>query len=300
MFYGIYCPGKKSTKLKSEKGVMMGKIRVAFQGVQGAHTSTAIEKAFPDQNVDPIPFSTYEQAFEAVENKDCDYAVIPMENSLQGSIHSNYFLLARKFLYIVKEVHVPIHYSLIGLPDAKIEEISLVITHPGALSVCQGYLDEMPGKPAIETVYDSAGCVEMLLNFSNPETAMIGSKAIADFHQLTVLDDNIEDEPNNVTRYNVIAREPINPGSEGKTTLVFTTHHKPGALLNAMKVFAERQIDLTKIESRPLPDQPFEYMFYADIDGPVSDPKVSEALEELENYHAPWMRILGSYISIKD
>ena len=108
----------------------MGKIRVAFQGVQGAHTSTAIEKAFPDQNVDPIPFSTYEQAFEAVENKDCDYAVIPMENSLQGSIHSNYFLLARKFLYIVKEVHVPIHYSLIGLPDAKIEEISLVITQP--------------------------------------------------------------------------------------------------------------------------------------------------------------------------
>ncbi len=277
----------------------MKKIRVAFQGVQGAHTSTAIEKAFPGKKIDPVPFATYEQAFEAVENKDCDYAVIPMENSQQGSIHSNYYLLARKFLYIVNEVYVPIHYSLIGLPDAKIEDISLVITHPGALSVCRGYLETMPGKPTIETVYDSAGSVEMLLNFANPETAMIGSKSIADYHQLAVLDENIEDHPNNVTRYNVIAREPVNPGAEGKTTLVFTTHHRPGALLNAMKVFADRNIDLTKIESRPLPDEPFEYMFYADIDGPVSDPKVSEALEELENYHAPWMRVLGSYLSVK-
>ncbi len=278
----------------------MDKIRVAFQGVQGAHTTTAIEKAFPEKEIELIPFATYEQAFEAVASKDCDYAVIPMENSLQGSIHSNYYLLARTFLYIVNEVYVPIHYSLIGLPDAKIEDISLVITHPGALSVCQGYLDAMPGKPAIETVYDSAGSVEMLLNFANPETAMVGSKSIADYHQLAVLDENIEDQPNNLTRYNVIAREPVNPGAEGKTTLVFTTYHRPGALLSAMKVFADRGIDLTKIESRPLPDQPFEYMFYADIAGSVSNPKVKEAIDELENYHTPWLRVLGSYLSTRE
>ncbi len=265
----------------------MQKIRVAFQGVQGAHTSIAVDKAFPGKEVESVLFPTYEQAFEAVEKKDCDYAVIPMENSLQGSIHSNYYLLARKFLYIVNEVYVPIHYSLIGLPDAKVEDVSLVIAHPGALEVCMGYLKSLPGKPQIETVYDTAGSVAMLMNFANPETAMIGSKSIADFHQLAVLDEDIEDTPNNVTRYNVFSREPINPGPGGKTTIVFSTHHKPGALLNAMRVFAERDLDLTKIESRPIPDDPYEYMFYADIAGPMSDTKVKEAVDELENYHAP-------------
>ena len=278
----------------------MGDIRVAFQGAQGAHTTIAINKAFAGQNVEPVSYPTYEMAFEAVENHECDYAVIPMENSMQGSIHSNYYLLARKFLYIINEVYVPIHYSLIGLPGAKIEDISLVISHPGALDVCRGYVETMPGKPAIETVYDSAGSVEMLLNFSNPETAMIGSKSIADFHQLAILDENIEDDMNNVTRYNVFSREPVNPGPEGKTTLVFTTNHRPGALLDAMKVFADRNLDLTKIESRPLPDQPYEYMFYADVQGPISDPIVKEAIDDLEHYHAPWIRVLGSYLSVKD
>lgn len=278
----------------------MSKIRVAIQGIQGAHTSAAVAKAFPNKAVELMIYSTYEKAFEAVENKTCDYAVIPMENSMQGSIHSNYYLLARKFLYIVGEVYVPIHYALIGLPDATIDEINLVIAHPGALDVCMGYIEAMPGKPNIETVYDSAGSVSLLMNLANPETAMIGSSSIAKFHELAVLEDNIEDNPNNITRYNVFSREPVNPGPGGKTTIVFTTHHKPGALLNAMKVFADRSIDLTKIESRPLPDDPYEYMFYADIGGPISDSKVKEAIDELENYHAPWIRILGSYVSSKD
>lgn len=286
--------------IKTEEREIMEKIRVALQGVQGAHTTIAVDKAFPGKNVELVVFPTYEFAFEAVENKDCDYAVIPMENSMQGSIHSNYYLLARKFLYIVNEVYVPIHYSLIGLPDAKIEDISLVIAHPGALEVCRGYIESMPRKPNIETVYDSAASVEMLLNFADPETAMIGSKSLADFHQLAVLDEDIEDDLNNVTRYNVFAREPVNPGPGGKTTLVFTTRHQPGALLNALRVFAERKIDLTKIESRPLPDQPYEYMFYADISGSISDPNVKEAIDELEQYHAPWIRVLGSYMSMKD
>lgn len=286
--------------LLTKGGHNMNKIRVAIQGIQGAHTSTAVEKAFPDTPVETVLFSTYEKAFEAVENKSCDYAVIPMENSMQGSIHSNYYLLARKFLYITGEVYVPIHYALIGLPDAKIEEVNLVIAHPGALDVCMGYIESMTGKPNIETVYDSAGSVELLMNLANPETAMIGSSALATYHNLAVLDENIEDNANNITRYNVFSREPVNPGPNGKTTIVFTTHHKPGALLNAMKVFADRNIDLTKIESRPLPDAPYEYMFYADISGPISDPKVKEAIDELENYHAPWIRILGSYISSKE
>mgnify|MGYP001484388887 CR=1 FL=1 len=148
--------------IKTEEREIMEKIRVALQGVQGAHTTIAVDKAFPGKNVELVVFPTYELAFEAVENKDCDYAVIPMENSMQGSIHSNYYLLARKFLYIVNEVYVPIHYSLIGLPDAKIEDISLVIAHPGALEVCRGYIESMPRKPNIETVYDSAASVEML------------------------------------------------------------------------------------------------------------------------------------------
>lgn len=278
----------------------MEKIKVAYQGVPGAYSEAAITKAFPEQEVEAMPFASYAQVFEAVETSACDYGVIPMENSAQGSVHKNYLLLARCDLHIVKEVFVPIHYSLIGLPDAKKEDISLVITHPAALEECQAYLKQLPRKPVIETVYDSAGAVEMLLNFSNYETALLGAKSVAELHDLAVLDENVEDNPHNMTRYNVISREAVDPGKGGKTSVVFTTHHRPGALLNAMKVFADRGIDLSKIESRPIPDQPYEYMFYADIDGPVSSPNVKAALDDLEHYHSPWMRVLGSYISRKD
>ncbi len=278
----------------------MGKIRVAFQGITGSNSETAIEKAFPGQEIEPVSFETFEDVFKAVEDNDCENGVIPMENSMQGSIHENYFLLAKKYLYIVKEVYVPIHYSLIGLPGAKKEEVTLVVTHPSALAECREYLRKLPMKPAIETVYDSAGSVEMVMNFANPETALVAAKSIAEPHNLEILDENIEDHPNNVSRYNVIAREPVDPGKGGKTSIVFTTFHVPGALLKAMKVFADQGLDLTKIESRPLPDQPYEYMFYADIDGPVSDPRVKAALDDLQYYHSPWMRVLGSYLSIKD
>lgn len=278
----------------------MSSIRVAHQGVPGSHSTTAIEKAFPGQDIEAVVFPTYELALEAVESKDCDYAVIPMENSIRGSIHSNYYLLARKFLYIINEVYVPVHYSLIGLPDADIDNLSLVIAHPAALETCMGYLKKLKSKPNIETVYDADGCLEMMLNFSDPETAMIGSTSIADFHQLKVLDNNIEDLPYNLTRYNVFAREPMNPGPDGITTVVFTVSHKPGALTDALRVFSHRHINMTKIESRPLQDKPFEYMFYVDLDGPMSEPKVREAVEDLQFNHAPWMRVLGSYISHKD
>lgn len=279
----------------------MSKIKVAYQGTTGSHSSIAVEKAFRNREIEAILFPTYEMALEAVERKECDYAVIPMENSLQGSIHSNYYLLARKFLFIVDEVYVPVHYSLIGLPDANIDDLSLIIAHPGALDVCRGYLQTLKSRPNIETVYDSAGAVEMLLNFSNPETAMIGSKSIAAHHQLAILDADIEDHKGgNLTRYNVFAREPINPGPGAMTTVVFTVPHQPGALMNALRTFSDRGIDMTKIESRPVPDQPFQYMFYVDIDGSMSDSKIREAIEDLEFQYTQWIRVLGSYISHKD
>ena len=278
----------------------METIKAAYQGHKGSYSEAAIAKAFPEQNVKAMAYATYEDVFDAVEKGDCDYGVIPMENSIQGSIHKNYYLLASRYLYIVNEVFVPIHYSLIGLPDAKKEEITLVITHPSALEECRGYIEKLPCKPAVETVYDTEGAVEMLMNFSNTDTALLAATNIAALHNLVILDENVEDSKFNVTRYNVISRQAVNPGRGGKTTIVFTTNHVPGALNKAMQVFADHGINLSKIESRPLPDQPYEYMFYTDIDGPVSSPSVKEALDDLEQYHTEWLRILGSYISHKD
>lgn len=279
----------------------MRKVKVAYQGTPGSHATTAIEKAFPGLDIETFVFPTHKDALEAVEDERCDYAVIPMENSLLGSNHSNYYLLTQKYLYIVNEVYVPVHYALIGLPEAKIEDLSLIIAHPGALEVCRSYIGKLPSHPNIETVYDTAGSVAMLLNFSNPETAIIASRSIAEYHELTVLADHVEDGNGlNMTRYNVFAREPIQPGPDGMTTVVFTAAHQPGSLTNALRAFADRGIDMTKIESRPLPNQPYEYMFYVDIDGPMSDPKIREAIDDLEFHHTQWIRVLGSYISHKE
>ena len=141
----------------------------------------------------------------------------------------------------------------------------------------------------------------MLLNFSDPETAMIGSRSIAGYHDLAVLEDNIEDSQGaNLTRYNVFAREPVQPSAGAITTIVFTVPHQPGALTNALKTFSDRGIDMTKIESRPLPDQPYEYMFYVDLDGSLSEARIREAIDDLEFSSTQWLRVAGSYILHKD
>jgi len=182
---------------------------------------------------------------------------------------------------------------LIGIPGTSLAEIRKVISHPQALAQCEMYLRSL-GDVSSEAVYDTAGSVKILRELGNRTVGAIASRQAADIYGMTVIVENIADYPDNITRFQIIARAPIQPGADAKTSIVFSLNNRPGELYRAMSVFALRDIDLTKIESRPLRDKPWEYSFYIDFVGAVEEEKVKRALANLEEF-TTFLRVLGSY-----
>jgi prephenate dehydratase len=269
-------------------------MRVAFQGEAGAYSEQAVFNYFG--NVDTLPCESFDAVFDAVVSGQCESALIPIENSLAGSIHQNYDLLLRHNLHIVGEYLLRVQHCLIAMPDAKMEDIQKAISHPQALGQCAGYLRALGIKP--EQVYDTAGSVKMLKESGALDVAAIASRRAADLYGMQVLQEGIEDNPENYTRFLAIQREPKTPEGEAKTSLVFTLKNQPGALFKALSVFALRDLDLTKIESRPLQGKPWEYLFYIDFIGSVYDETSKRALDHLNEY-ALTLRVLGSYPKFK-
>ena len=265
-------------------------MRVAFQGEPGAYSEQAVFNYFG--NVDTQPCESFEAVFESVVSGRCDSALIPIENSLAGSIHQNYDLLLRHNLHIVGEYPLRVQHCLIALPEVKKSDIKRVISHPQALGQCAGYLRSLGLKS--EPVYDTAGSVKMLKESGARDTAAIASRRAAELHGMQILEEGIEDNPENYTRFLAIARESIIPSGEAKTSIVFTLRNQPGSLFKALSVFALRDIDLTKIESRPLQGKPWEYLFYIDFVGAAHEETARKALDHLGEY-ALMLRVLGSY-----
>ena len=193
------------------------------------------------------PCETFEAVFAAVTSGKCDFGLIPIENSLAGSIHQNYDLLLQNDLYIVGEYFLRVRHCLIGFPGVTKSEIRQVISHPQALGQCAGYLRDMGVKT--EPVYDTAGSVKMLKASGEQTTAAIASRKAAEIYGMQILQEGIEDNPENYTRFLAIAPAPVTPSGEAKTSIVFILKNQPGALFKALSVFALRDIDLTKIES---------------------------------------------------
>jgi len=272
-----------------------GSMRVAFQGEPGAYSEQAVFGYFGQ--VETKPHESFDDVFEAVVSKSCDCALIPIENSLAGSIHQNYDLLLRHNLHIVGEYLLRVRHCLIAFPDVKKEDIKRVISHPQALSQCAGYLRTMGVK--VEPVYDTAGSVKMLKASGELTTAAIASQRAADIYEMQVLEEGIEDNPENYTRFLAIQRDSMIPTGEAKTSIVFTLKNQPGALFKALSVFALRDIDLTKIESRPLAGKPWEYLFYIDFIGATHEDTTKRALDHLGEY-AMMLRVLGSYPRFKE
>ncbi|SPT18300.1 unnamed protein product [Triticum aestivum] len=281
-------------------------LRVAYQGVPGAYSEKASAKAYPGS--DAIPCDQFEVAFQAVENWVADRAVLPVENSLGGSIHRNYDLLLRHRLHIVGEVQLPVHHCLLALPGVRREDITRVISHPQALAQCEHTLTRMPGLNAAREAFDdTAGAAEYVAANGLRDTAAIASSRAAELYGMEVLADGIQDDSGNVTRFVMLAREPIVPRMDRpfKTSIVFA-HDKEGTsvLFKVLSAFAFRDISLTKIESRPhrpirladsstAPKQ-FEYMFYVDFQASLADPRVQNALAEVQEFTS-FLRVLGSY-----
>lgn len=263
---------------------------VAFQGEPGAYSEQGILGYFGE--VETLPCESFEDVFSMVGSERSEFGLIPIENSLAGSIHQNYDLLLRHDLFITGEYYLRVRHCLVALPGVQKDEIRKVISHPQALGQCASYLKMLGVR--IEPEYDTAGSVKILKSIGERTTAAIASRRAAEIYGMQILDEGIEDNIENYTRFLVISRHPAKPVGEAKTTIVFTLKNEPGALFKALSVFALRNIDLSKIESRPLAGTPWNYLFYIDFSGAESDNVVHLALGHLGEY-AQMLRVLGSY-----
>ncbi|KAI3723966.1 hypothetical protein L2E82_35730 [Cichorium intybus] len=282
------------------------RIRVAYQGVPGAYSESAAEKAYP--NCEAVPCEQFETAFEAVERWIVDRAVLPIENSLGGSIHRNYDLLLRHRLHIVGEVKLAIRHCLLANHGVKIEDLKRVLSHPQALAQCENTLTRLG--IVREAVDDTAGAAKHVALHKLEDTGAVASAAAANIYGLNLLVQDIQDYSDNVTRFLMLAREPIIPRTDRpfKTSIVFSLDEGPGMLFKALAVFAMRQINLTKIESRPLQRQAlpthnestngfpgsFPYLFYVDFQASMADQRAQNALSHLKEF-ATFLSVLGSY-----
>lgn len=288
-------------------------LHIAFQGEPGAYSEAAVLAHFNSNSSGtaptPVPCSSFELVFDRVANGNCDFGLVPIENSLAGSIHGNYDLLLRHNLRVVGEYLLRVQHCLIARPGAVLGNIRRVISHPQALAQCDGYLHSLP-QPAgtdnsgviIEAVYDTAGSVKMVSEGEDLTVAAIASRRAAELYGMSILAEGIEDNPANFTRFLAIALSttpppldtPTTTESDSKTSIVFSLDNQPASLFKALSVFALRNINLTKIESRPYVGKPWEYMFYIDFAGSVEEKAVQRALAHLDEY-ATTLRVLGSY-----
>ncbi len=267
---------------------------VAFQGEPGAYSEAAAWEYFP-QPPETLPCRRFEDVFEAVTQGRADYGLIPIENSLAGSIHRNYDLLLRYPVHIVGEYPFRVRHYLLALPGVSLDQVRYVASHPQALAQCEGSLRELGLEPV--PAEDTAGAARALRDSGRTDMAAIASRRAAEVYGLRILKSGLEDNPANFTRFLLVARQPYQgpePAQGYKTSIVFTLPHQPGALFKALSVFALRDINLTKIESRPWPGHPWEYRFYLDFLGQAHQGPGQRALGHLAEI-APFLRVLGSY-----
>jgi chorismate mutase/prephenate dehydratase len=270
-------------------------VTVAFQGELGAYSEEAAYQYFGATSR-LKPFESLEDAFQAVEKREVQYGLVPVENSLEGSIPRTYDLLLDSSLKVGGETQLRIVHCLIGHPDTTIDSIKEVFSHTQALGQCKAFLRKMNWKSS--PAYDTAGSVKMVKESGRRDIAAIASARAAEIYGMKILARGIEDNSNNYTRFFVLSREDAASSGNDKTTLVFSVKHSPGALYDALKRLAALKINLTRIESRPTRQKPWEYNFYVDIEGHREDDNIKEGLRKLEE-HAVFVKILGSYPKYK-
>jgi arogenate/prephenate dehydratase len=278
-------------------------MRIAYQGEAGAYSEAAALKFYADAT--PMPCPAFDDVFQAVEAGRATCGVLPIENSIGGTIHRNYDLLQQHELKIVGEVELPVIHCLAALPGTQLSAITQIYSHPQALAQCDRFLRSLSDIEIVAT-YDTAGSAKLIRDRQLTTTAAIASERAAQIFELDVLKRGIQDFADNITRFLIVtspaaaadlASTVADARVPNKTTVVFTLPNVPGSLFRALSVFALRDIDVTKVESRPIPGRPWEYLFYLDVAAGAHELRAARALMHLAEF-APSSKTLGSYPSV--
>jgi len=264
---------------------------VAFQGERGAFSESAIYQFF-GHTVEVKPCRNHSDVFDAVDRDEADYGMVPIENSIAGSVTQNYDLFLKYDLKVCGETILKIVHCLIVNPQTTMTSIRKVYSHPQALAQCRDYLEKHNWE--LIPAYDTAGSVKMIKERSLMDSAAIAGEIAAEIYEMKILERDIADNRNNYTRFFVISKEDSPPTGNDKTSIIFSVAHIPGSLYRAMGEFANRGLNLTKIESRPTHQKLWEYNFYLDFEGHRCDRKCQEAIEALSK-QSYFVKVLGSY-----
>jgi len=274
-----------------------GANRVAFQGIEGSYSQLAARKYFAvrSSSMEFVGTRSFVEALAMAESGDVGYAFLPVENTTAGSINQTYDLLRQTALSIVGEEVLHVRHCLLGLAGAEVERLRRVLSHPQALAQCSRFLGSLEDVELVAFV-DTAAAAREVRGSDDLSQAAVASAEAGEIYDLTVLRDGIADQEENWTRFVVISGLEIelDPRIPAKTSLILTTPHREGALAHCLKLLAEHGVNLTKLESRPVPKRPWEYLFYVDIEGSLMTDGVALAIAELRR-ECPYLRVLGSY-----
>jgi chorismate mutase/prephenate dehydratase len=274
-----------------------GARRVAFQGIEGSYSQLAAHKYFAARSdgMEFVGTCSFAEALKMAENGEVGYAFLPVENTTAGSINQTYDLLRQTALSIVGEEVLHVRHRLLGTAGAEIDNLQRVLSHPQALAQCSRFLSSLEDVELVAFV-DTAASAKEVSASGDPYQAAIASAEAGEIYGLAVLREGIADQEENWTRFVVISGLEIelDPRIPSKTSIVLTTKHSQGALAQCLHLLAEHGVNLTKLESRPVPQRPWEYMFYVDIEGSVASDSVAMAVAELRR-ECPYLRVLGSY-----
>jgi prephenate dehydratase len=268
---------------------------VAFQGIHGAYSEQAIRQHFGDA-VDVQPKPSLSALVSAIQSREVDYGMLPVENALAGAVDQAYELLLDYDLRIQAEVVLHVHHALLGQPGSQIKDLTHVRSHPQALAQCEKFLKRHSIEPIPS--YDTAGSAKIIADEKPKGIGAIASSLAGELYGLEIVTNEIEDVPFNFTRFFVLGHDDPPRGAYNKTSLVFATRHRPSALYDCLGEFASRGLNLTKIESRPRRTRPWEPVFYVDFEGHWQDPAAQEALIRLLQL-ASFVKMLGSYPAVR-
>lgn len=273
-------------------------LKIAFQGEKGAYSEAAIFEYFKNKTTNRlhlIGFGLFEDVFDALTNDDVDFALVPVENSIAGSVSPVYDLLLNSKTQIIGEIFLKIEHNLLAKKGTKLLDIKTVISHWQALAQCRSFLNK--NRIFAKQAYDTAGAAKLIAESLTKSKAAIASEYAAKIYDLEILASDIAINKNNFTRFLLLEKDegsPVKSITVNKTSIAFKTKHEAGALVNCLNILSTHNINLTKIESRPIPQNPWEYVFYADLNTTPDNPNLQVALNKLKTT-ASFLKVLGSY-----